>query len=628
MRYPQAWVGKVADLTGQLIADRYLVKAFIASGGMASVYRAQDTVLERVVALKVIHPHLATDKSFVEKFRREAKTAASLSHPNLVNVFDQGTDNQATFLVMEYVPGINLRDALNDYGLLSPKRALEILEPLTAGLAAAHAAGILHRDLKPENVFLSDSGIVKLGDFGLAREITSHTQTGSLVGTAAYLSPELVLRGQADARSDIYSLGVMAFEMLTGKQPYDGDQAVQIAYQHANSNIPAPSSLNPEVPELLDEIVLWATARNPSDRPSSAKELLPVITRAKSDIKRGLTTTFEDFGITRNFTEEFVAPAGATEVIGEMQPAESSERADSFVKLAKANRRSGRLVLIVTLLAIFFSAGSGWWFSTGPGGASVVPELEGRSVEVAISTLEPIGLQVTQEQEHSAVVPVGRVTRTEPIAGTRVAKQSPITVFVSLGPKQVLVPEPLGLNLEQAKQLLIDTGLTPGAVDSFFDVAEVGQVFAFSQAAGTSLDEGSVVDLQVSLGPVPAVEGLSLQQATEKLQAVGLTVSSQQVFSDQVPAGQVVSLTPSAEPLPEAGSVSLEVSKGPEFVTMPNVVGETVLAARNALQALGLTVEIDTDQLSSRYGIVKVTKQTPTASTRVRVGSEVTISTR
>lgn len=618
----------MADLTGQLIADRYLVKAFIASGGMASVYRAQDTVLERVVALKVIHPHLATDKSFVEKFRREAKTAASLSHPNLVNVFDQGTDNQATFLVMEYVPGINLRDALNDYGLLSPKRALEILEPLTAGLAAAHAAGILHRDLKPENVFLSDSGIVKLGDFGLAREITSHTQTGSLVGTAAYLSPELVLRGQADARSDIYSLGVMAFEMLTGKQPYDGDQAVQIAYQHANSNIPAPSSLNPEVPELLDEIVLWATARNPSDRPSSAKELLPVITRAKSDIKRGLTTTFEDFGITRNFTEEFVAPAGATEVIGEMQPAESSERADSFVKLAKANRRSGRLVLIVTLLAIFFSAGSGWWFSTGPGGASVVPELEGRSVEVAISTLEPIGLQVTQEQEHSAVVPVGRVTRTEPIAGTRVAKQSPITVFVSLGPKQVLVPEPLGLNLEQAKQLLIDTGLTPGAVDSFFDVAEVGQVFAFSQAAGTSLDEGSVVDLQVSLGPVPAVEGLSLQQATEKLQAVGLTVSSQQVFSDQVPAGQVVSLTPSAEPLPEAGSVSLAVSKGPEFVTMPNVVGETVLAARNALQALGLTVEIDTDQLSSRYGIVKVTKQTPTASTRVRVDSEVTVSTR
>jgi serine/threonine-protein kinase len=618
----------MADLTGQLIAERYLIKAFVASGGMASVYRAEDTVLERVVALKIIHPHLATDRSFVDKFRREAKMAASLSHPNLVNVFDQGTDNQAIFQVMEYVPGINLRDALNDFGSLSPKRALEILEPLTAGLAAAHAAGILHRDLKPENVFLSDNGTVKLGDFGLAREISSHTQTGSLVGTAAYLSPELVLRGQADARSDVYSLGVMAFEMLTGKQPYDGDQAVQIAYQHANSNIPAPSSLNPEVPELLDEIVLWATARNPSDRPASATELLPVITRAKSDINRGLTTTFEDFGITRNVTEVFVAPAGATEVIGEMRPVENYERSDGFVKLAKANRRSGRLVLIMTLLAIFLSAGSGWWFSAGPGGASVVPELEGRSVGVAISALEPIGLQVTQEQEHSATVPVGRVTRTEPVAGTRIAKQSAVTVFVSMGPKQVLVPEPLGLNLEQAKQLLIDTGLTPGAVDSFFNTAEAGQVFAFSGAAGVSLDEGSVVDLKVSLGPVPAVEGLTLQQATEKLEAVGITVTSQQAFSDQVPSGQVISLAASADPLPEGGSVALTVSKGPEFVTMPNVVGETVAAARNALQALGLTVVIDTDQLSSRYGIVKVSRQTPAASARVRVGSEVTIYTR
>jgi serine/threonine-protein kinase len=595
---------------------------------MASVYRAQDTVLERVVALKIIHPHLATDKSFVEKFRREAKMAASLSHPNLVNVFDQGTDSQATFLVMEYVPGINLRDALNDFGLLSPKRALEILEPLTAGLAAAHAAGILHRDLKPENVFLSDSGTVKLGDFGLAREITSHTQTGSLVGTAAYLSPELVLRGQADARSDVYSLGVMAFEMLTGKQPYDGDQAVQIAFQHANSKIPAPSTINPEVPELLDEIVLWATARNPSDRPASAKELLPVITRAKSDIKRGLTTTFEDFGITRTITQEFVAPAGATEVIGDLKSMETLERSDGFVKLAKANRRSGRLVVIMTLLAIFVSAGSGWWFSSGPGGASIIPELEGRSVEVAISALEPIGLQVTQEPEHSSTVPVGRVTRTEPIAGTRVAKQSAVTVFVSLGPKQVLVPEPKGLNLEQAKQLLIDAGLVPGAVDSFFVEAEAGQVFAFSQPAGVSLDEGSVVDLQVSLGPIPEVDGLLLQQATDKLQAVGLTVTSQQVFSDQVPSGQVVSLSASAEPLPEAGTVTLSVSKGPEFVTMPNVVGETVAAARNALQALGLTVVIDTDQLSSRYGVVKVSRQTPAASSKVRVGSEVTIFTR
>jgi serine/threonine-protein kinase len=584
--------------------------------------------LEREVALKIIHPHLATDKSFVEKFRREAKMAASLSHPNLVNVFDQGTDNQNIFLVMEFVPGINLRDALNDFGVLTPDRALEILEPLTSGLAAAHSAGILHRDLKPENVFLSDNGTVKLGDFGLAREISSHTQTGSVVGTAAYLSPELVLRGQADARSDIYSLGVMAFEMLTGKQPYGGDQAVQIAYQHANSNIPAPSSLNPEVPELLDEIVLWATARNPSDRPTNAKELLPVISRAKSDIKRGLTTTFEDLGLTRTIAQEFVAPAGATEVIGELQLDEPYQRSDGFVKLAKANRRSGRWVVILTVLAIVASAGSGWWFSTGPGGAAIIPELEGRSVEVAISALEPIGLQISQQQEHSAQVPVGLVTRTEPVAGTRVTKQSDVTIFVSLGPKQVLLPEPLGLSLEEAKQLLLITGLNPGNVSSFFTATEAGQVFAFSQPTGTLLNEGSTLDIHLSLGPLPDVAGTDSLQATQQLEALGLTVTSVQVFSDDVAAGQVVSVEALLDPLPESASVTINVSKGPEFVTMPNVVGETVAAARNVLQALGLTVVIDTDQLSTSFGVVKVTRQNIAALSRVRVGSPVTIFTR
>jgi serine/threonine-protein kinase len=477
-------------------------------------------------------------------------------------------------------------------------------------------------------VFLSDNGTVKLGDFGLAREISSHTQTGSIVGTAAYLSPELVLRGQADARSDIYSLGVMAFEMLTGKQPYAGDQAVQIAYQHANSNIPAPSSLNPKVPELLDEIVLWATARNSNDRPASAKELLPVISRAKSDIKRGLTTTFEDFGIIRNNTEVFVAPAGATEVIGEYQQDQPEKKNDGFVKLKKANRRSGRWLVILTLLAIFASSGAGWWFASGPGGQAIVPELEGRSLEVAISALEPMGLTVIEQQEHDAQVPVGFVIRTEPTAGTRVFKQSEVTVFISLGPKQVLVPESLGLNLEQATKLLESTGLIAGNVSSFFGLAEAGQVLAFSKPTGTSLAEGSVVDLRVSLGPLPDVVGDEFSQAIQTLEAVGLTVTSLEVFNDDVAAGRIVSITASSDPLPESGSVTLNVSKGPEFVTLPNVVGETVAAAKNALEALGFTVLVDTDQLSSRFGVVKVTRQNPAASTRVRVGTQVTIYTR
>jgi eukaryotic-like serine/threonine-protein kinase len=620
----------MADQAGRFIASRYLVQSLVASGGMASVYRARDNVLEREVALKIIHPHLATDKSFVEKFRREAKMAAKLSHPNLVNVFDQGTDGEITFLVMEFVPGITLRDAMNDFGLLDASRTLEIIEPLTAGLAAAHSAGILHRDLKPENIFLDDNGNVKLGDFGLARAITQHTETGSVVGTVAYLSPELVTRGQADARSDIYSLGVMIFEMLTGRQPFEGEQAVQIAYQHANDRIPAPSSVKPGVPPLLDEIVLWATARNPQDRPANAKELLPVIKRARSDLARGLTTNLEDIAKTAraNWDEDFVALDGATEVIDEQLLGQLEYRSEIATKLTKANRRTGRLLVLFTFLAVFASAGSGWWFATGPGGAASVPELSGRSLQVAIAALEPIGLKVLQEQEHSLLVPIGFVTRTDPPAGSQVSKQSEITVFVSLGPKQVLVPEVPDANLSEAQALLTASELEPGAVTSFFSTVAAGKVIAFSLPSGTETNQGTVIDIQISLGELPDVRNNGAEQAKQELQALGVVVTESLVFSDEVSKGLVVAMVPESDPLKEGGSVRLDVSKGPEFATLPNMVGETVAAAKRALEALGLAVTVDTDQLTSSYGVVKVARQSPAPGQKVRVGSTVTVYTR
>jgi serine/threonine-protein kinase len=620
----------MADLAGRLIASRYLVQSLVASGGMASVYRARDSVLEREVALKIIHPHLATDKSFVEKFRREAKMAAKLSHPNLVNVFDQGTDGEITFLVMEFVPGITLRDAMNDFGLLDASRTLEIIEPLTAGLAAAHSAGILHRDLKPENIFLDDNGNVKLGDFGLARAITQHTETGSVVGTVAYLSPELVTRGQADARSDIYSLGVMIFEMLTGRQPFEGEQAVQIAYQHANDRIPAPSSVKPGVPPLLDEIVLWATARNSKDRPANAKELLPVIKRARSDLARGLTTNLEDIAKTAraNWDEDFVALDGATEVIDEQLLGQLEYRSEIATKLTKANRRTGRLLVLFTFLAVFASAGSGWWFATGPGGAASVPELSGRSLEVAIAALEPIGLKVVEQQEHSLLVPVGFVTRTDPPAGSQVSKQSEITVFVSLGPKQVLVPEVPDADLSEAQALLTASELEPGVVTSFFSTIAAGKVIAFSLPSGTETNQGTVIDIQISLGELPDVRNNGAEQAKQELQALGVVVTESLVFSDEVSKGLVVAMVPESDPLKEGGSVRLDVSKGPEFATLPNMVGETVAAAKRALEALGLAVTVDTDQLTSSYGVVKVARQSPDPGQKVRVGSTVTIYTR
>jgi len=620
----------MVNLSGQLIANRYQVLSLVASGGMASVYLANDQVLERKVALKVIHPHLAKDKSFVDKFQREAKMAAQLSHPNLVNVFDQGADGEVIFLVMEYVPGITLRDAMNDFGALDSNKALEIIEPLTEALAAAHSAGILHRDLKPENVFLSDGGKVKLGDFGLAREISEHTQTGSVVGTVAYLSPELVLRGQADARSDVYSLGVMIFEMLTGKQPYQGEQAVQVAYQHANENVPSPSSLEPGIPELLDEIVLWATARNPSDRPASAVALLPVIKRAQADLSRGLTTTLSQIDSTAriNLKQDFVAPAGATEVLDIANIEELASSSGIATKLEKSNKRSKFWLSVFTVIALIGGAGSGWWFSSGPGGLAAVPELTGRSIEQALEALEPLGVIIEQDQENSATVPEGFVSRTDPAAGSRVFKNSVVTVFLSLGPKQLKVPEVSGLSAEEAKKLLTDSGFVVGSSKKFFGDALEGQVLELSAPAGAILNQGSVLDLRISLGPLPAVAGLSAEQARALVATVAIEFEEVEVFNNQVRQGQAVGLVISEDPLPENGKAILEISKGPEIVIMPNTVGETIAAAKTLLENLGLLVVVDTNQLSSNFGIAKVKRQTPEAGSEIRVGNSVTIISR
>jgi serine/threonine-protein kinase len=620
----------MADLSGVLVGNRYLVSSLVASGGMASVYLAQDTVLERRVALKVIHPHLAGDKSFVDKFRREAKMAAKLSHPNLVNVFDQGTDGQIIFLVMEYVPGITLRDAMNDFGALDAKKTLDIIQPLTAGLAKAHSAGILHRDIKPENVFLSNDGSVKLGDFGLARAISSHTQTGSVVGTVAYLSPELVLRGQADERTDIYSLGVMIFEMLTGKQPYQGEQAVQIAYQHANSRIPAPSVINNEVPELLDEIVLWCTARAPADRPANAAALLKVIERAKKDLAVGNTTSLEDIDSTirLDFGEDLPGNSNATEILSELELTNPSYVSETAVKLQKGNKRAGVVIWLITLLAIFGGGGAGWWFSLGPGGQATIPELSGRSVDTAREALEPTGLSIEIAQEHSTEIAEGLVTRTDPEAGSRVFKNSTVTIFVSLGPLQVQVPELLGLELTEATGELEQVGLRVGKVEYFFTEAPANQVFGQSEAPASLLDQGTPVGLFVSEGPLPDLTGVEISQARQLLGQLAIEITEQEVFNNRVPAGQVVSLTPTIQPLPKGGNATLEISKGPEIVIMPNVVSETIAAAVNLLERLGLEVIVDTNRLRSEYGIAKVQRQSPAAGTQLRFGDSVTIVSR
>jgi eukaryotic-like serine/threonine-protein kinase len=352
---------------------------------MATVYLATDLRLERRVAVKIMHGHLADDANFRERFIQEARSAARLAHPNVVNVFDQGQDAGLAYLVMEYLQGITLRDLLKEYGRLTPDQTMDILEAVLAGLVAAHKAGIIHRDLKPENVLLADDGRIKIGDFGLARAATSNTASGqALLGTIAYLSPELVTRGIADTRSDVYAVGIMMYEMLVGEQPFKGEQPVQIAYQHANDSVPAPGIKNPQVPAALDDLVLWATSRDPEQRPRDARAMLDQLFETERLIRdeqghraTGDATKLLEAQPARSATTRSTPTAETRAVATPPAPTRSRRRSgpvalESAARLARASakaRKRGAWMFVIVLLAAAIAGGVGLYFGVGPGGA-------------------------------------------------------------------------------------------------------------------------------------------------------------------------------------------------------------------------------------------------------------------
>ena len=627
----------MADLVGRLIRGRYQIEKLVARGGMATVYLAEDNRLDRKVAIKVIHAHLANDRNFREKFVREAKIAAGLSHPNLVNVFDQAEDGDVVFLAMEYVSGITLRQALDDFGSLSAARALEVFEPIVAALAAAHAAGILHRDLKPENVLLSDDGKVKLSDFGLARPISAQTQTGGVVGTVAYMSPELVSRGVADARSDVYAAGIMLFELLTGKQPFQGEQAVQVAFQHANSEVPAPSSLNADVPELLDEIVLWATAKLPQNRPSDANELHRVLIQAKADLRNPkkaseLTEHLRETSLLRETAVlgDDAASSNQTQVLDANPTVNfgdtiSANPPATQTELVYHSHR-GLKVLIASALVLLLGLGAGWWFSSGPGGFEIMPNLTSRSQAEAESLAGSLGASVVIVSESSKTVTSGLVISSQPAAGT-IYWGGPVTITVSSGPKLVTVANLVGKTLVEATAQILQSGFSLGKVSSWFNAATIATVYAHSGGGSTRVAEGSPIDLEISLGSIPIVSGLDQATAINLVQVAGLNVKTVTTeYDETIAKGQAIALIPLSEPLGKGGEVNLVVSKGSDIVVMPKVVGETIRASKTLLESLGLVVVVDTNQLSSNWGIAKVKKVSVAPGVQLRVGDSVKLS--
>ena len=637
-------------MIGRLIDGRYQVKSRIARGGMATVYLATDLRLERRVALKIMHGHLADDSQFKERFIQEARSAARLAHPNVVNVFDQGQDSDVAYLVMEYLNGITLRDLLTEHKVLTPEQTLDILEAVLSGLAAAHKSGIVHRDLKPENVMLADDGRIKIGDFGLARAVSANTATGAaLLGTIAYLSPELVTRGIADARSDIYAVGIMMYEMLAGEQPFRGEQPMQIAYQHANDSVPTPSTKNPNVPAELDELVLWATARDPNERPRDARILLEQVVETQSQLQTALPT-----GATAIIQRTTVMPAAATfgtgdqtQVIRAPQPSGpvkpvSDATAALTLQAGKRHSRAWWWVVLFILLA-GAAGGTGWYFGAGPGSRVEIPTdgVIGASPDAATAAIRNVGLEVsgTPAQVYSVDVPAGSVASTDPAAGASVARDTVVTLQISQGPKPVAVPQFAGLTEQAAKDLATSTGFPPTDSEQQFNgEVAAGTVLA---AYGVGPDGGRIqletgaeyfdqkpVTFLVSAGDVPDVASASVDAAKATLADVQLTgVPQDPVFDDTIPAGLVIGIqatTPDA-PIAPGDTVNLIVSKGPAPVAIPDVKGKTRSQATSALEDLGLKVKFNPLFGALPASAVIVTGTDPAIGTEVPKGSTVNL---
>ncbi len=640
-------------MIGRLLDGRYQVRSRIARGGMATVYLATDLRLERRVAIKIMHGHLADDSKFKERFIQEARSAARLAHPNVVNVFDQGQDSDMAYLVMEYLPGITLRDLLQEHPVLTTGQTLDIMEAVLAGLAAAHKAGIVHRDLKPENVLLADDGRIKIGDFGLARAASANTATGAaLLGTIAYLSPELVTRGVADTRSDIYAVGIMMFEMLAGEQPFKGEQPMQIAYQHANETVPAPGTRNPRVPAELDELVLWATARDPEERPKDARVLLDRLFETHSSLMTALPTGATPTQRTMVLPSARVSnPTSETAVIGSrapvalVAPGPVSDSTAALATVASARRRRGWWIAAVIALLVIIAGGTGWYFGAGPGSRVTIPDsIAGLSEEQARAALTELGLvpAATNGEIDSPTVAAGLVADTAPGIGEGVPRGSEVQLLISTGPKPITVPAFAGMTEEQAVQAINDAPFTlvEPIIRQFDGTISTGLVVDVLDVNGSSLlgvatyGESQAVTLIISAGPLPDLGGSSVDEATQILAGLGLTASpGQEEFSD-FPEGTVVGIDP--EPNADGvgrtfrvgDSVALIISRGPDLVQVPDVVGDNIAAAKAELEAAGFTVQVNSliPEASWDNALAVVASTSPGPGELAKRGSEVTIT--
>lgn len=640
-------------LIGRLIDQRYRVTRRLARGGMATVYVAQDERLERPVALKVMHPHLAESDAFVERFHREARAAARIVHPGVVSVFDQGVVSGQGFLVMELIDGTNLRALLNAQGTFTIPQALRYTTDILEALRAAHRMSVIHRDIKPENILVPTDGPAKVADFGLARAVSegSTSATGNMLGTVAYIAPEIALTTEANARSDLYSVGIMLYEMLTGAVPWADESPLQIASHHVSEDVPSPSATLPWIPREIDDLIAALTARNPANRCADASDALDLVARAAASIPSDIanrraevahedsrsgseTTALNTEVMPTQLTQAMPAPAITTATAlptaTTVHTSTPTETPSAGELPAKMSTRAILLAVIAFLLIVAASFGGSWWWTEyGPGSYLTMPTTTGRDLADVQADLGAIGLASSVEEEFSDDVQSGIVTHSDPDGGSSVHKSTNVQLYVSKGIDMKDVPNVVGKGQDEASRTLADAGLALGAVtDAYSEEVPPGQVISQSVAAGTSLAHDSTVDVVLSKGreprTVPTLTGKGASAAKSSIEALGLVASPTEAYSDTVPEGQVISQqTREGSTVYRGDSVSYTVSKGPEMVTVPDVVGLQRQEAHDKLEGAGFTVQEDLI-LGGFFNTVR--SSDPAGGSKVKKGSTVTIS--
>jgi serine/threonine-protein kinase len=641
----------MSDLTGELIDGRYQLLRQVANGGMAAIYEAIDTRLDRKVAVKIMHSHLAQDDAYVSRFIREAKAAAALSHPNIVAVQDQGWNQNgvpAVFLVMELIEGHTLREYLNERGRFEIKDAINYLTPILSALSAAHALGIVHRDIKPENIMISNEGRVKVADFGLARgELIGSTMTAEssvILGSVSYLSPEQVQRGIADSRSDVYAAGIVAYEMLIGDKPFTADSPIQIAYMHVNEEVPRLRSKRKEIPQKLDELIARATAKNPDDRPRTASEFLDELAQIqvnldpkKNQMSLGLDLPVEPIREKSQKKESTKSEIFATNEHQEKDEEKSKDikkettrqlrRKEEKKKRASRRVRRNRKIALVLAIAVGVA---GWWSLVGPGSQVVVPSTVGATYDEAVSVLQPLGLTAAIiENRFDEEIAKGSVIESNPAGGGRVQANGTVNFIISKGPERYTIPKTTGLTVSAAQNAISRFPLEILPInETFSDEIPKGFVIQTRPESGTSVKRDAQVEIIVSKGieqvALASYLGKSGEQALNELTEAGFDVEPTYAYSESVLELAVISQNPAGgSALDKGAKVSIVISKGPRYTFIPEtIIAMESVAAQNLLKSLGLKPKVIS---TGRNRVKYVISVSPVKKTKVERGSVVTI---